>query len=106
MERYKFNKWLTCNMFIAILFLSGTGRTFAGNGNDWAIRMAQSEMKRHPEGWMVDLGKAPQWNYTQGLVSLAFLKVWELNHNLEYFNYAKGYADKLIDSLGNIVGYK
>ncbi len=40
-------------------------------------QLADSEMKRNPEGWMLDFSEAPKWNYCQGLELLAILQVWK-----------------------------
>jgi len=72
----------------------------------WSVRMAESEMKRFPSLWMVDFQKEKRWNYTQGLEGLAFLRLSEATGNKKYFDYARGFADSLIDSDGRILGYK
>jgi unsaturated rhamnogalacturonyl hydrolase len=86
-----------------------SGRKTSENGatNDsWAVRMANSEMKRFPSLWMVDFMKEKRWNYTQGLEGLAFLRLSEATGNKVYYEYAKGFADSLIDSQGRILNYK
>ena len=71
-----------------------------------AIRMADSEMKHFPEPWSVDYNPKPIWNYTQGLVAQSMLELWKTNGGEQYYNYAKTYADKLIDANGAISEYK
>lgn len=71
----------------------------------WSVRMAESEMVRNPYLWMADFVKEKKWNYTQGLEGLAFLRLSEVTGNQKYFEYAKGYADSLIDEKGNIYQY-
>ncbi|MBN1182688.1 MAG: glycoside hydrolase family 88 protein [Bacteroidales bacterium] len=73
---------------------------------DYAIKMADSEMKRNPDAWMLDFMKSPKWNYTNGLVCTAFEQLWKVTGNEKYYNYIKEYADTIIDSLGNIDSYK
>ena len=53
----------------------------------WAIRMADSEMKRFPEAWMVDSNKKPRWGYTQGLEALAFQQLWLATGDQKYYDY-------------------
>jgi len=72
----------------------------------WSVRMADSEMKRHPALWMVDFVTEKKWNYTQGLEGLAFIRLSESTGEEKYFNFAKGYADSLIDANGQILNYK
>ncbi len=75
-------------------------------GLEMASRMADSEIKHFPEPWSVDFNPKPVWNYTQGLIADAMIQVWKVTGNLSYYNYAKAYADKMIDSTGIILGYK
>lgn len=72
----------------------------------WSVRMAESEMKRFPSLWMVDFQKEKRWNYTQGLEGLAFLRLSEATGDKRYFDYARGFADSLIDANGRILGYR
>ncbi len=72
----------------------------------WSVRMAESEMVRNPSIWMVDFVTEKKWNYTQGLMGLAFMRLNEVTGDERYYNYAKGYADSLIDENGNIYKYK
>ncbi len=72
----------------------------------WAIRMADSEMKRFPEAWMVDSNKKPRWGYTQGLEALAFQQLWLATGDQKYYDYQKGYADSLIAADGTIKTYQ
>jgi unsaturated rhamnogalacturonyl hydrolase len=75
-------------------------------GTPWSVRMANSEMKRFPSLWMVDFQTEKRWNYTQGLEGLAFIRLSEVTGNKVYFNYAKGFADSLINADGKILNYK
>lgn len=78
----------------------------ASTGLEMAVRMADSEIKHFPEPWTVDFNPKPVWNYTQGLIADAMIRVWKENGNPSFYNYAKAYADKMIDSKGNILGFK
>lgn len=71
-----------------------------------AVKMADSEIKQFPEPWTVDFNPKPIWNYTQGLIAQSMIRVWKANGNETYYNYAKMYADKMIDSNGVLSGYK
>lgn len=68
----------------------------------WSERMARSEMKRFPEPWMIEKATTPRWGYTHGLVVKAMLEEWKHTGNKEYYDYAKIYADSLIDDNGKI----
>ncbi|KAA6349182.1 Unsaturated rhamnogalacturonyl hydrolase YteR [termite gut metagenome] len=68
----------------------------------WSERMARSEMKRFPEAWMIENAAKPRWGYTHGLVVKAMLEEWKHTNNQAYYDYAKIYADSLIDANGKI----
>lgn len=71
----------------------------------WSVRMADSEMNRNPEPWMIDFRETPKWEYTQGLVLKAILQVWQATGDEKYFRYVKTYYDQFIDTDGNIMTY-
>ncbi len=79
-----------------------------------SIRMAQSEIIRNPEGWMLDFSQSLKWNYCHGLECQSFLDVYDhYKDNKKYgklvdplYSYAKAYADTIIDENGIIYGYK
>jgi unsaturated rhamnogalacturonyl hydrolase len=75
-------------------------------GLEMAVKMADSEIKHFPEPWTVDFNPKPVWNYTQGLIAHAMILLWKENGNDTYYNYAKLYADKMIDAKGDISGYQ
>ena len=70
------------------------------------VRMADSEMKRNPESWMVDFSKDLKWNYCHGLELEAIYDVYRKTGDKKYYNYALSYADTVINSDGTIKSYK
>jgi len=68
--------------------------------------MADSEMKRSPEGWMIDFRPEPKWDYTQGLFASALERVWRKTGDRQYFTYSQNYADLMISDQGAIKTYK
>ena len=68
----------------------------------WSERMARSEMQRFPEPWMIEKAKKPRWGYTHGLVVKSMLEEWKHTGDSTYYEYAKIYADSLIDADGHI----
>lgn len=68
-------------------------------------RMADSEMKRYPESWMVDFSDKIKWNYTHGLELQAIIQVTEKTGDEKYFNYAENYADTMVNEDGTIKTY-
>ena len=75
------------------------------DNQQWGERMAQSIMKRNERAWQLEGRETPKWSYTHGLVSLAFLKLWEHTGESKYYDYAKGYADDMINEKGEILNY-
>ena len=69
------------------------------------VRMAESEMQRYPESWMVDFSDKIKWNYTHGLEMQAFIEVAEKTGDEKYFNYALNYADTMVNDDGSIKTY-
>ncbi len=75
-------------------------------GLEMAIKMADSEMKHFPDPVTVDFNPRPVWNYTQGLIALSMMQMWQETKNETYYSYAKTYADKFIGEDGSITGYR
>ncbi len=71
-----------------------------------AKKMASSEIQRVPDAQYLDFREKPKWEYTNGLVCTAMLKVWQATGDSLYFNYAKAYADSMINEQGQIKTYK
>lgn len=80
--------------------------TIASAVKPYSVRMADSEMKRNPESWMVDFSKKLKWDYCNGLELQSIYMVWKRTADPKYFNYVKSYADTIINSDGRITGYK
>jgi len=76
----------------------------AGKPN--SVRMADSEMQRNPESWMIDFSTKLKWDYCHGFELQAIYKVWEKTNDKKYFDYVKSYVDSIIDNNGHIYGYK
>ncbi len=76
-----------------------------GKDTPWSERMALSIIKRNPEAWMTDFRKSPRWAYTNGLIMMSMQRLWQHSGNELYWEYAKEYADTMIDEKGVIKGY-
>ncbi|MFT6867137.1 MAG: unsaturated rhamnogalacturonyl hydrolase [Cyclobacteriaceae bacterium] len=70
------------------------------------IRMADSELLRNPDPRLIDFREKPKWEYTNGLLCLAILKVHQKTGNEKYLDYVKSYADSMIMDDGDILTYK
>lgn len=71
----------------------------------WSEKMADSEMVRFPELWMIEKATKPRWSYTFGLVAKSMLELWKETGDQKYFDYARLYADSLITDGGQIKTY-
>ncbi len=74
--------------------------------NKYYQRMADSEMIRNPESWMVDFSDKLKWNYCHGLELGAIYDVWEKTGIQKYYDYAVSYADTMVNEDGTIKTYK
>ena len=72
----------------------------------WSDRMAQSIMKRHPLAWQTENDSIAEWDYKLGLLMTAFEKLYRKTKNETYAKYIEEYARTMIDSSGQISGYK
>lgn len=100
-------QYIICNLLAMTLLLScGSSSNRGLESKLWSVRMAESEMIRNPSLWMADFVTEKKWNYTQGLMGLAFLRLYDATGGRRYFDYARGYADSLIDADGNIFKYR
>jgi len=72
----------------------------------WASNVAQSDMKRNPEGWMVDFNTHPKWDYCQGLMCTALLDLYSHTQNKALYQYVLNFGEFMIDSSGIVSTYK
>ena len=94
-------KIIVISVFIAgLITLSGCAE------KKMFVRMADSEMKRNPQSWMVDFSKDLKWNYCHGLELEAIYDVYRKTGDKKYYNYALSYADTVINPDGTIKSYK
>ncbi len=102
-------KLFGCFLFIALILFSlhSAAVTFSGDAPyTYARCFANSEMKRFPEAWQLDYGKAPFFGYSQGVGCCAMLKMWKLTGDKHYFDYVEKWADSLINDKGQIHLYR
>lgn len=78
---------------------------FACAKQKYSIQMAESEMKRNPQSWMLDFSSQPKWNYCQGLELQAILQLWQATGNQKYFDYAYSFADLMVEPDGQVKTY-
>ena len=72
----------------------------------YSVWMADSDIQRNPEGWMIDFKEKPKWDYTQGLFASAIERVWEKTGDEKYLNYIQAFADTMISADGSIMTYQ
>jgi alpha-L-fucosidase 2 len=80
--------------------------SFEINDPRYSLRMADSQIARHPHAWQTENARAPRWGYTHGAVAKAMLDLYEHTGDARYFHYGKGYADTLISADGIIKTYR
>lgn len=93
---------MICSLLLAGGICACTSTPKQTGETEWSRRMAQSEMQRFPEPWMIEKAKKPRWGYTHGLVVKSMLEEWKHTGDTVYYQYAKIYADSLIDDKGRI----
>lgn len=96
--------WIRLLIIIPVLSYCTQKMTSEGEPN--YVRMAESEMKRNPESWMIDFSKGTKWNYTHGLELQAMLQVSAKTGEEKYYRYALSYADTMVHEDGTIVTYQ
>jgi len=62
-------------VIISILLLTSISVTEA---KPYSVWMADSEIKRYPESWMVDFNKKLKWDYCNGFELQSIYQVWKL----------------------------
>jgi unsaturated rhamnogalacturonyl hydrolase len=72
----------------------------------WSERMAETMILDYPKLASVEDKDGPKWEYTYGLLDLAYIKLWEATANNKYYNYAREYIDYFISEDGVIKTYK
>lgn len=72
---------------------------------NWASNVAKSDMKRNPEGWMIDFNKTPKWDYCQGLMCTALLRLNAITKDKAYYDYVLKFGNYMVDDNGNVLTY-
>lgn len=99
-------------ILIASILFVGCAKTNTSNSNTteepkYYVKMADSEMQRNPESWMLDFSAKPKWNYCHGLELMAIQQVFDQTGDQKYYDYAKSFADTMIVGIGDsILTYK
>lgn len=99
-------KYRILTIFSVLLLISCNQDKKQETEEKWSEKIAKSEMQRFPEAWMIEKAKSPRWGYTHGCVAKAMLDMFDYTQDSVYYNYAKGYADSLITSDGQIKTYR
>ncbi|GJM64243.1 glycoside hydrolase family 88 protein [Persicobacter diffluens] len=107
---------MNCNLIIkclVLIFFVGcqsktSNKTVLSNTGEDPVfqQMADAEILRNPDPRLLDFRDKPKWEYTNGLVCSAMMKVWEQTSDKKYFDYAQYYLDSMIQEDGHILTYK
>lgn len=73
---------------------------------DWATNVAKSDIKRNPEGWMIDFNKTPKWDYCQGLMCTALLKLNTQTKDKALYDYVLKFGEYMVNADGEVLTYK
>lgn len=71
----------------------------------YSVLMGETVLKKYPDLSSMEERNELQWNYTNGLVTLAMIDLWEHTGEEKYLDYAKAYIDALVDENGIIATY-
>ncbi len=91
---------------LLILLLSVVSIVAIEAQTKYYVRLADSEIKRNPESWMLDFSVKPKWNYCHGLELQAIFQVWQKTFDQSYYDYVYSFADLMVAQDGQIKTYK
>ncbi len=96
-------------LFVVTAMASGTGDN---TGSDaarglWSVRIGNAYLLRHPDANMSDSGSTnTKWNYEQGLMQWALLRLWQSSGDERYFDFVRRNLDLFVGADGSIRTYK
>lgn len=94
---HKMNGFMMCLLSI-LLFASARRENNTPGPRDFAVRMAESVMTRHPDRYY-------GWDYVTGVMMKAFENVWLQTGDDRYYQYIVRTVDTVIAEDGAIAGY-
>jgi unsaturated rhamnogalacturonyl hydrolase len=90
----------------AITKAAGVDTTLVRSDQPWSVRIARSFLIRHPGAVTYDsLSPDRKWNYEQGLMLQALLRMEERTKDPQYFGFVKANIDQYVDERGVIRTY-
>ncbi len=78
----------------------------AAHAPSWAKRMADSFLARHPDGTAYDSASPEKWNYEQGLMMVALLRMWDHSGDRRYYDFVRRSIDRYVSDDGTIRTYR
>ncbi len=105
--------WFGCSLAIIFLVAGPSSgclagkQTAGGHARSWANVIGESFLDRHP-GYVTSDSASPnrRWNYEQGLMLLALLRMWQYTGEGKYFEFVERNLDQYITAEGTIGTYK
>ena len=98
-NKIKLSFFMLCLLCLPFMNLYAEGDTNRSAENQpWSIRMAESIMIRHPNGY-------GNWDYVSGTVLRGFEELWRRTEDDRYFDYIKKTVDRVVNSDGSIDDY-
>lgn len=96
----------THNIKFDNLFINGSLSLLIPPYRNYSQWMTYSEMKRTPQSYMLDFSKRPKWSYVMGIELESMLDTYLRYGDSAIWNYCLEYTDTMINSKGDIRGFK
>ncbi len=94
------------SILLAAVAVSAVLSSCATHSSDpLSVWLARSEMKRVPDAINLDFQPKPKWDYSGSIEAMAILRVAEVYEDQAMADYAKQWADTMLTSDGDIIGY-
>lgn len=94
-------------LFVVVACAQGDGQETISADKPWSARIAESFLLRHPGAVTYDSAIPDRkWTYEQGLMLVAFHRMWEHSGERKYFDFIRQNLDHYVEESGNIRTYK
>lgn len=101
------SKWLVLCSLVAAIGCAQRADRHASSGKPWSERIAASFLARYPDAIPYNAGNPElRWNYEQGLMFVAFLRMSEATGDPRYFEVVRKNIDLYVGENGEIKTYK
>jgi unsaturated rhamnogalacturonyl hydrolase len=101
--------WTSILILVLLASVGCSGQSSASDPStlSWSKRIAESFIERHPDAVTYDSVNSNQkWNYEQGLMLVALLRMWKHSGDNRYFDFVQRNLDRYVMDDGMIRMYK